>query len=185
MCPDGVPSMKFPKTEKDFEELMKGIKWNRIIPPMVSVLQPVIIFGLWLGFAKLDKRADAVSKLIAIAEPIPTIDLNLPQPVVLASLYHSVDEALDVLKDVMEFIKDIDIPSGEDIVKEIKEEIAPDPIDVPELISDFHDCVAGYERDTPKILQNKYTKGIYVNTCLLRKGYASKAIKEVIRQYLV
>ena len=176
--------MKFPKTEKDFEELMKGIKWNRIIPPMVSVLQPVIIFGLWLGFAKLDKRADAVSKLIAIAEPIPTIDLNLPRPVVLASLYHSVDEALDVLKDVMDFLKDIDIPSADEIIKDIKDELLPDPIDAPELISAFHDCVTGYERDTPKILQNKYTKGIYVNTCLLRKGYASKAIKEVIRQYL-
>ena len=101
---------------------MKGIKWNRIIPPLVSVLQPVIIFGLWLGFSKIDKRADAVSKLIAIAEPIPTIDLNLPKPVVLASLYHSVDEALDVLKDVIDFIKDIDIPSADEIIDAAKEE---------------------------------------------------------------
>ena len=118
--------MKFPKSEKDFEELMKGIKWNRIIPPLVSVLQPVIIFGLWLGFSKINRRADAVSKLIAIAEPIPTIDLNLPRPVVLASLYHSVDEALDVLTDVIEYIKDIEIPSAEDIINEAKEEIIPD-----------------------------------------------------------
>jgi len=184
MHPNGVSNMKMPKSEKDFEELLKGIKWNRIIPPMVSVLQPVIIFGLWLGFAKIDKRADAVAKLIAIAEPIPTIDLNLPRPVVLASLYHSVDEALDVLTDVIEFLKDIDIPSAGDIIKEIKDELLPDPIDAPQLISDFHDCVEGYKRDTPKLLQNKYTKGIYVNTCLLRKGYASKAITEVIRQYL-
>ena len=118
--------MKFPKSEKDFQKLMEGIKWNRIIPPLVSVLQPVIIFGLWLGFSKIDKRADAVSKLIAIAEPIPTIDLNLPRPVVLASLYHSVDEALDVLKDVIDFIKDIDIPSADEIIDAAKEEITPD-----------------------------------------------------------
>ena len=118
--------MKFPKSEKDFQKLMEGIKWNRIIPPLVSVLQPVIIFGLWLGFSKINKRADAVSKLIAIAEPIPTIDLNLPRPVVLASLYHSVDEALDVLTDVIEYIKDIEIPSAEDIINEAKEEIIPD-----------------------------------------------------------
>ena len=187
MHPYGVSSMKFPKSEKDFEELMKGIKWNRIIPPLVSVLQPVIIFGLWLGFSKLDKRADAVSKLIAIAEPIPTIDLNLPRPVVLASLYHSVDEALDVLTDVIEFLKDIDIPSAKDIINELKEEIAPDPITSEEgaqIISDFHDCVDGYKRDTPKLLQNKYSKGIYVNACLLRKGWGSKAILEIIRQKL-
>jgi len=118
--------MKFPKSEKDFQKLMEGIKWNRIIPPLVSVLQPVIIFGLWLGFSKINRRADAVSKLIAIAEPIPTIDLNLPRPVVLASLYHSVDEALDVLTDVIEYIKDIEIPSAEDIIDEAKEEIIPD-----------------------------------------------------------
>ena len=118
--------MKFPKSEKDFQKLMEGIKWNRIIPPLVSVLQPVIIFGLWLGFSKINRRADAVSKLIAIAEPIPTIDLNLPRPVVLASLYHSVDEALDVLTDVIEYIKDIEIPSAEDIINEAKEEIIPD-----------------------------------------------------------
>ena len=118
--------MKFPKSEKDFQKLMEGIKWNRIIPPLVSVLQPVIIFGLWLGFSKIDKRADAVSKLIAIAEPIPAIDLNLPKPVVLASLYHSVDEALDVLKDVIDFIKDIDIPSADEIIDAAKEEITPD-----------------------------------------------------------
>ena len=115
------------KLPKDFEEVMKGIKWNRIIPPMVSVLQPVIIFGLWLGFARYDKRADAVAKIIAIAEPIPTIDLNIPRPVVLASLYHSVDEALDVLTDVIEFMKDIEIPSADDIVEEIKDQIT-DPI---------------------------------------------------------
>ena len=115
--------MKFPKSEKDFEELMKGIKWNRIIPPLVSVLQPVIIFGLWLGFSKIDKRADAVSKLIAIAEPIPAIDLNLPRPVVLASLYHSVDEALDVLNDVIDFMKDLDIPSADEIIDKVKDEV--------------------------------------------------------------
>jgi len=188
MHPDGVSNMKFPKSEKDFEELMKGIKWNRIIPPLVSVLQPVILFGLWLGFAKMDKRADAVSKLIAIAEPIPTIDLNLPRPVVLASLYHSVDEALDVLTEVIDWIKDFEAPSVEEIIKDIKEEIAPDPITPEEgtqIISDFHDCVAGYERDTPKLLQNKFTKAIYVNTCLLRKGWGTEAVKQTIRDLII
>jgi len=126
--------MKFPKSEKDFEELMKGIKWNRIIPPLVSVLQPVIIFGLWLGFSKIDKRADAVSKLIAIAEPLPfEIDLNVPQPVVLASLYHSVDETLDILEEVMIQIENFNFPSVEEIVKKVKEELTPDIIEETEI----------------------------------------------------
>ena len=112
--------MKLPKSEKDFEELMKGIKWNRIIPPLVSVMQPIMIFWIWLGFSMFDKKASAVSKLIAMCEPIPTIDLNLPRPVVLASLYHSTDEALKILADVIEFLKDLDIPSAGDIINDIK-----------------------------------------------------------------
>jgi len=113
---------------------MKGIKWNRMIPPLVSVLQPVILFGLWLGFAKLDKRADALSKLIAIAEPLPfEIDLNVPQPVVLASLYHSVDETLDILEEVMTQLENFNLPSVEEIVKRVKEELTPDIIEETEI----------------------------------------------------
>ena len=81
------------KKEDSFEELMKGIDWNRYLPGLISIMQPIVIFGSWLAFSKFDSRADAVSKLIALAEPIPTIDLNVPKPVVLASLYHSTDEA--------------------------------------------------------------------------------------------
>ena len=126
--------MKFPKSKKEFEELMKGIKWNRIIPPLVSVLQPVILFALWLGFAKSDKRADALSKLIAIAEPLPfEIDLNVPQPVVLASLYHSVDETLDILEEVMTQLENFNLPSVEEIVKRVKEELTPDIIEETEI----------------------------------------------------
>ena len=170
--------MKLPESQKDFEELLKGIKWNRIIPPMVSVLQPVIIFGLWLGFAKMDKRADAVAKLIAIAEPIPTIDLNLPRPVVLASLYHSVDEALDVLTDVIEYIKDIEIPSAEDIIDEAKDQIT-DPIAeaVDEALPDdpaFKTALANCIMNAKKNLGwGYYILGpTWIQGCLLRKGFS-------------
>ena len=102
-----------------FKEIMSNIDWTRLVP----ILQPLIIFGAWVIFAKLDKRADAVSKLIAIAEPIPAIDLNVPKPVVLASLYHSLDQALDILEDVIEFPQGIEIPSAKEIIDDIKEEI--------------------------------------------------------------
>ena len=179
--------MKLPESQKDFEELLKGIKWNRFIPPIVSVLQPVIIFGLWLGLSRIDNRADAVSKLIAIAEPIPTIDLNIPRPVVLASIYHSVDEFADVLKEVFEFLKDIEVPTAEEVADAVKEELLPDPLSPKEskqIVSDFYDCVAGYERDTPTLLQNKVSKSLYVNTCLLRKGWGTDAVKQTIRDLL-
>jgi len=179
MHPNGVSSMKLPKSEKDFEELMKGIKWNRIIPPVVSVLQPVILFGLWLGLTKIDKRADAVSKLIAMAEPIPAIDLNIPKPIVLASLYHSLDGALDVLDDVIKFIKDFDIPSAEDIINEIKKEIAEEvglgELDVDQkrqILSDHSECRA---------VSDTYVIGgeFAYAACMLRKGWSSKLWQEI------
>ena len=179
--------MKPPETKKEFEELFKGIKWNRYIPAVVGIMQPVVIFGAWLVFSRMDTRADALSKLIAIAEPIPTVDLNVPQPVVLASLYHSVDELAEVLGEVFQFLKDLEVPTAEKIAEEIKEELLPDPITPEEgkqIVSDYYDCVQGYERDVPKLLRNKTTKGLYVNTCLLRKGWGDDAIKQAIRDLL-
>ena len=97
---------------------MSNIDWTRLVP----ILSPLIVFGAWLLFSKFDKRADAVSKLIAICEPIPAIDLNVPKPVVLASLYHALDQALDILEDVIEFLQDVNVPSAEEIIEEIKKE---------------------------------------------------------------
>jgi len=185
--------MKFPKSEKDFEELMKGIKWNRIIPPLVSVFQPIIIGGLWLLFSRLDNRADAVSKFIAVAESIPTIDLNLPKPVVLASLYHSIDEALDILKDVIEFMEDIEIPSAEEIIDEVKETVKEEIIDPilgerdlleeEQFLTDFKSC-----RDQAKItlgiLYSKYTAQPWIITCLIKKGYRSELVTSSVKQLI-
>jgi len=176
--PDGVSSMKLPKSEKDFEELLKGIKWNRIIPPMVSVLQPVIIFGLWLGFAKLDKRADAVAKLIAIAEPLPfDIDLNVPQPVVLASLYHSVDEALDVLKEVITYLEDLELPSAEEVINIVKEELEETFLDpVTEASHDFQqalgECRTAAQKELGTGLRYRVGGAFWIISCMGQKGYS-------------
>jgi len=172
------------KKENSFEELMKSIDWNRYLPAVVGIMQPIVIFGAWLAFSKMDNRADALSKLITLAEPIPTLDLNIPPPVVLASLYHSVDELADVIEQVIEFIEDLEIPSAKEIIDDIKEELLPDPIEAQEILSDFNDCVKGYERDTLSFLKNKYSKGLYIQGCLIRKGYAQKAILEIIRKKL-
>ena len=168
------------KLPKDLEELMQGIKWNRIIPPMVSVLQPVIIFGAWLGFAKFDKRASALSKFIAMAEPIPAIDLNLPKPVVLASLFHSTDTALKILGDVIEFFQDIEIPSVPDVVEEIKEEITEPIVEtVEEILPDdptfkkaLADCVMNAKKNLP--FGSYYIFGVgWIVSCMAQKGFSS------------
>ena len=87
------------KPKDQFLELMDNIDFTRWLQALIPVMQPIIIFGVWLGFSMIDKKASAVSKLIALTEPIPTIDLNVPPPVVLASLYLSWKEASDLWPD--------------------------------------------------------------------------------------
>ena len=165
--------MKLPNSQKDFENIMKNVDFTRVLQITVPILQPVIIGGLWLAFAKFNKKADAVSKFIAIAESIPTIDLNLPKPVVLASLYHSIDEALDMLKEVIQTLKDIEVPTAEDIIDAAKEEIL-DPILDPIRENDQLQALAACNANAKKNLGWGYytpAAGLWIVSCMLQKGF--------------
>ena len=124
------------KKKTDFEEIMKNVDWTRWMQIIIPISQPLLIFGAWLTFAKFDKRADALSKFIAMAEPIPAIDLNLPRPVVLASLFHSTETALKILEDVIEFLQDVEIPSAKEVIDEIKEEVEETKEEVKEEVEE-------------------------------------------------
>jgi len=89
------------------EEIIKNIDWNRAILTIIPLLQPFIIFGAWLTFSRINTKASLVSKLIAIGESIPTLDLNVPKPVVLASLYDSTDDALILIEKVIDTLFDM------------------------------------------------------------------------------
>jgi len=99
----------------NFEELTKNIDWNRALLTVIPLLQPFIIFGAWLTFARLNLKASIVSKIIAIAEPIPTIDLNVPKPVVLASLFDFTEDTLILIEKIIDTL--VDVPA------EVKETI--------------------------------------------------------------
>ena len=108
---------------QEWTEKMKVRQWLQALTP---VLAPAVMFGLWLVFAKLDKRADALSKFIAMSEPIPTIDLSLPKPIVLASLYHATEDALKMMEAVLEFFEDLPTQIKElfeDVKEDIEEEV--------------------------------------------------------------
>jgi len=163
--------------KNSFEELMNNIDFTRWLQALIPVMQPIIIFGVWLGFSMFDKKASAVSKLIAICEPIPTIDLNVPKPVVLASLYHSTDEALKILEDVIKYFKDLEIPTAENIIDEIKDEIK-DPIaeaveevlpDSPAFKQALADCVIKAEKDLG--IAYWLLGPVTVQLCMIRKGF--------------
>lgn len=89
-----------------YQQIMANIDWNRVVLTIIPILQPILIFGGWLVFSRMDKRADALSKLIAVTEPIPAVDLNLPSAVVLASLYHSLEEAMSFWPEIPVEVKE-------------------------------------------------------------------------------
>jgi len=157
------------KTKDQFSELMDNVDFTRWLQALIPVMQPIIVFGAWLGFSMFDKKASAVSKLIAICEPIPTIDLNVPRPVVLASLYHSTDEALKVLKDVIEYFQDIEIPSAEEIINEITEPLDP----IIEPTKDFLDALSDCRDNAKKNLGFTYPVAgpFWILSCMQQKGF--------------
>ncbi len=123
------------KKDTEFEKLTKNIDWNRALLTVIPLLQPFIIFGAWLTFSRMNLKASIVSKIIAIAEPIPTLDLNVPKEVVLASLFDFTEDTLEVIgkvtdlfgSETLQNLKDgivtVDTPMGEvdvDIKKEGK-----------------------------------------------------------------
>ena len=154
-------------------EKMKVRQWLQALSP---VLAPAVMFGLWLGFAKLDKRADALSKLIALTEPIPTVDLSLPKPVVLASLYHSTEDALkmintiidtvaeipDALRDLFDDVKEI-IPEKEDIIDPIVEPVK-------ETKNAIDECIDNAVKNLGYAYYIPGTAPAWVLSCLIQKG---------------
>ena len=161
--------------KSSIEEWIEKMKLRQWLQSLSPILAPVVIFSLWLAFAKLDKRADALSKLIAIVEPIPTVDLSLPKPVVLASLYHSTEDALKMIDALIEAIKELP-DSLRDLFDDVKEAI-PEPEDIPgvepaqDLKSAIDDCIAnakdtlGYAYYLPAVAPG------WVLSCLLQKGF--------------
>jgi len=121
--------------ETEFEKLTKNIDWNRVLLTVIPLLKPFVIFGAWLTFSRMNLKASIVSKIIAIAEPIPTLDLNVPKEVVLASLFEFTEDALIIigkvtdlidsatLKNLLDGVVTVDSPMGEvdiDVKKEGK-----------------------------------------------------------------
>ena len=165
------------------------IDWSKVAELSMPVIGPFVQGGIWYGLINIDSRAQALGRLIAIAEIVPAVDLNLPKGVVLASLYDSTEDTLEIAKDLVDAI--IEIP---DTVKEkineitedlpSKEDITPEGIDARQALDDFQDCRNGYKRDTPRLLQNRVTEGVYISGCMVRKGYTQKFVGEMIKRYL-
>ena len=115
------------------------IPWELIIPELVKVATPFIQAIAWLGLSRIDPKVNAMNNLVAIAEVVPAIDLNLPRGIVLAAMYDKTGDALEMINQITQAL--LDLPSElkefvQAIVDETKEEIEdiiPDLPDLPEV----------------------------------------------------
>jgi len=85
----------------------KEIPWEVVIPAAIQAFTPFIQGILWYGFSKIDKRANAMNNLIAIAEIVPTIDLGLPRGIVLAAMYDKTGDALEMINQLAQALTDL------------------------------------------------------------------------------
>jgi hypothetical protein len=108
--------------KNNFSEIIKDINWNRVILTVIPLLQPFILFGAWVIFARVNRKAGILSKFVAVAEAIPTLDLGIPKEVVLASLYDFSDDTIDIVDKIVETIMDpVGIQATKDALTAIKE----------------------------------------------------------------
>ena len=137
------------KTE--FEEIIKNIDFNRAILIIIPLLQPFIIFGAWLTFARMNKKASIVSKIIAIAEPIPTIDLNVPKEVVLASLFDFTEDALLLIEKIIDTL--VDTPAEvKETIDNLKKGIVTVDTPVGEVEVTKEDLWGHFKKEIEKVL---------------------------------
>lgn len=117
------PNCPILKEEKE-RDIDRGITILQTIPPILS--NPLIIAGIWLGLTQISPRVNALNNLIAIGELVPTIDLGLPQGVVLGAMVDKTDDAIDLWNEIRGFIEDFELPSMP-TRDEIIEEYVTDP----------------------------------------------------------
>jgi len=169
--------MKLP----DVDELVKKIDWVETVKVVMPIFQPFVQGALWYAFTNLDKRAQALSRFIAIAEVIPAVDLNLPKGVVLASMYDGIEDALaiwttliDTLQNIPEQVKELIKETKEDI-----EELIPDKEDILEPVEEashqfqtaLADCVANAKANLKYGTYYTPAGPLWIVSCMTQKGF--------------
>jgi len=79
--------------EKKEVQMERLITILQTIPLILS--NPLFIAFAWFSFSKMNQGANTLNNIIAIAELVPAVDLNLPQGVVLGAMLEKSDDVVD------------------------------------------------------------------------------------------
>lgn len=124
--------------EKNEKDIDRAILILQTIPILIN--HPLVIAGIWLMLGKRYPEINALNNLLAVGEIIPTVDLNVPDGVVLGAMIDKTDDAIALFNEVKDFILDFEVPtlpSKDEIIDEAKESGKEAGVDVVKFIIDF------------------------------------------------
>jgi len=105
-----------------FKKREDDVPWEAIARAIAPIVAPIILSVLWVGLTKVDKKIDWLSNMIAVAEILPTVDLNIPQGVVLGSMYSSAEDVQKILTAVIEAGERLAGLDPKDIIPKVPED---------------------------------------------------------------
>ena len=109
--------------EDEQKQIDRAITLLQTLPIIIN--HPLVIAGIWLQLTKMFPEINVLNNLIAVGEVVPTVDLNLPQGVVLGAMIDKTDDAIELFNDVKDFIFDFELPelpTKEEVKDAAKEE---------------------------------------------------------------
>ena len=105
-----------------FKKREDDVPWEAIARAIAPIVAPIILSVLWVGLTKVDKKIDWLSNMIAVAEVLPTVDLNIPQGVVLGSMYSSAEDVQKILTAIVEAGEKLAGLDPKDIIPKVPED---------------------------------------------------------------
>ena len=113
---------------------------------------------------------NALNNLIATAEIVPTVDLNIPPGVVLGAMIDKTEDSIELFNDVKDFIFDFEIPEIP-TKEEVVEYIIPDWIEDSVFLEAYNDCKANAKKNLGYSYWLPGVGATWINSCLLQKGF--------------
>jgi len=108
-----------------FKKRDDDVPWEAIARAIAPIVAPIILSAVWILLTKFDKRVDWLANMIAVAEIIPTVDLNVPPGIVLGSMYASAEDVQKILTAVVkagERFTDLSAEDLADLIPKIPQE---------------------------------------------------------------
>jgi len=156
---------------------LPNINWDLITPELIKTFTPFIQALAWLGLSRIDPKVNSMNNLIAIAEVVPAVDLNLPRGIVLAAMYDKTTDALKMMADLLDVLEDI--PENlknliKDMIDESKEAVTETFIDpITEVSHDFQGALGACRDNAKKNLGFTYPIAgpFWIVSCMQQKGF--------------